>query len=190
MQQELCRQKRQSIPDNNKVMERVRSPVDFNKLSMEAQPPSATMKSKKNQILKPVDSVGRFFSCTSRFDRHNESYESFSKTKSPYYRNIIKSSESNLNNKLQKKIEVDKTLLKKNNVNSYRQTNNSKNSLSCLGKENLNNNCKNFNVAANKKNNYVNDKENNIKSKNKKKSAFAFMRLKSKKNESKNFVKK
>lgn len=47
MQQEMHRQKRHSVPDNDKYKECVRNPVDSNKLALESQTTPSSIKSKK-----------------------------------------------------------------------------------------------------------------------------------------------
>lgn len=70
MQQEMNRQRRQTMPDNDKVMERVRSPIDSNKLSMETQTtPASPMKSKEDKTHNRTKSFGQSFSCLSNSSR-------------------------------------------------------------------------------------------------------------------------
>lgn len=62
MQQELNRQLRLNMPDNDKVLERVRSPtIDSNKLSMETQTTNTTSPIKSK--IKRTKTVGSSLSC-------------------------------------------------------------------------------------------------------------------------------
>ncbi|KAK6624162.1 hypothetical protein RUM44_011020 [Polyplax serrata] len=118
MQQELNRQRWQGIPDNNKVIERVRSPVELNKLSLDNQSPTTQMKSKKNKILK--HNIAAEDKCKYLYREckpsHHSSVQKFSKSEWNNKRNFSAMTNEAVNKKNFKREDNDKCMFKRNNI--------------------------------------------------------------------------
>lgn len=174
MQQELNRQRWQSAPDN-KVIDRVRSPVDLNKLSLDNQSPTP-MKSKKNKILKHNLSAEESFSCLS--DKCNSPY----KNNKNFFPNAKPNCQKNISTLVEGKIEranVEKLNVKMNNIGNSKHCSDKKKPLNRNREDNFRlKDSKNNKLNMTKKKNLLN--ETNSEHSNVTKKAFSFIKVKSK----------